>query len=282
MISSLELARLCGVAQATVDRAIHNRPGIAPKTRQRILREAAKHGYRANPVASELLRGDSRVVGAVAPLFGRVFFNDLLAAIAVELATRDQRLFVAPVEDEAGFFDAVHEFAARRVRAMVVIPPGSGLTLTRKQAGGAPVASLISPCGDYPKFISPDEQQTGVDAVEYLMRRGHRRIVHVTFARSAYAVEQRTAGYARAMQQHDCTPVVLRQADEAAILRTLREHRPTAWFCHNDWLAVRLLSVLHAAGMLRDGIASSLTAASFASVFAPKVQSVFATPLRAR
>ena len=46
MISSIGLAKLCELSQGTVDRALHNRPGISAATRQRILDLAKKHEYR--------------------------------------------------------------------------------------------------------------------------------------------------------------------------------------------------------------------------------------------
>ena len=39
-----ELAVLCGVSRGTVDRALHDKPGINPETKARILKLAAEHG----------------------------------------------------------------------------------------------------------------------------------------------------------------------------------------------------------------------------------------------
>jgi DNA-binding LacI/PurR family transcriptional regulator len=86
MISSLELAKICGVSQGTVDRALHNRPGISAATKRRVLAAARQHGYQPNPVAGELLRGRSRVVGAIVPALGGLFFMDLMQAVNCALA----------------------------------------------------------------------------------------------------------------------------------------------------------------------------------------------------
>ena len=51
MISSTGLAKICGVSQGTVDRALHDRPGIGEKTRARILAAVRKHGYQPHPAA---------------------------------------------------------------------------------------------------------------------------------------------------------------------------------------------------------------------------------------
>ena len=45
-ITGEELARLCGVSQGTVDRALNDRPGINAATKEKILEIAKKYGWR--------------------------------------------------------------------------------------------------------------------------------------------------------------------------------------------------------------------------------------------
>jgi LacI family transcriptional regulator len=49
-----EIAKLLGISIGTVDRALHARPGISPKTRARVLRKAAELNYRPNSAARSL------------------------------------------------------------------------------------------------------------------------------------------------------------------------------------------------------------------------------------
>jgi|GEM_PF-623621 len=254
MISSLELARLCGVSQATVDRAVHNRPGINPDTRARILRVAQQHGYRPNPVASELLRGDSNIVGAIVPALESVFFMDLMSAVSRSLAERGQKLFLTPVDNPNGFIEAIEEFAARRVKAVLVIPPADGLTIPLKLARTIRVISLISPCkGRSIAFVTPDESKTGRDATAYLTKLGHEHIAHVTYARKSHAIEARATGYEKEMRKRKLRPTVLRSLEDTALLGAVRKERITALFCHNDWQAVRAIRALQTHGLSVPG-----------------------------
>ena len=176
MISSLQLAERCGVSQGTVDRALHGRAGIRAATRERILAAAARHGYRPHPAARELLHGRPTVVGAVMPAHGRVFFLDLANAIGQALAPDGLRLYLCAAANETEFTAAVEDFAARRCLGLVVVPPGEGLRLTRRQTGGLPVVSLLSRCaGPNIHWIAPDEAATGRQAVDVLWGQGHRR-----------------------------------------------------------------------------------------------------------
>jgi DNA-binding LacI/PurR family transcriptional regulator len=259
MISSLELARICGVSQGTVDRALHGRGEISAATKERILKAARKYGYRPNPLVHELLSGKSRTVGALIPSINSIFFLDLLNAIKAELrgsesshassAESSFRMLISPVVDTREFMQSLEDFAARRCSAVLAVPPEEGVkipaTLTREMK----LIALVSPCkGSNVWFITPDEEQTGRDAVEYLFERGHRRIVHLTYTRKAFGVLARAKGYRLAMQERGLKPLILPGPDDARILDTVRSGA-TALFCHNDWLAISAVRVLEKNGV---------------------------------
>ena len=56
-ISTTQLAQICGVSQGTVDRALNNRKGINPKTKEKILAVANEYGYRPNIHARSMAGG---------------------------------------------------------------------------------------------------------------------------------------------------------------------------------------------------------------------------------
>lgn len=250
MISSIGLAKLCGISQGTVDRALHNRPGIGVATRRRILDMAKKRGYRPHPAARELLSGERTTVGAIIPALNGLFFADLMNSIRMALMPEGWRLFLCAVTDEKEFQEMLADFAARRYRAAVVIPPRDHLPVPATIAADMPVLSLLSPCrGKQVKFLAPDEVATGRDAVAYLRRRGHREILHVTYARCAVAIRDRAKGYSLAMRSHGQVPRILASPCEAILLDAVRRYKPTALFCHNDWLALAALRILAHAGL---------------------------------
>lgn len=246
MISTLDLARLCGVSQGTVDRALHGRPDIGKETRARILAAVRQHGYQPHPAARELLTGDRRLVGAIIPAVNSVFFMDLMNAIRAEIVPAGFSLFLVQANGRGEFLAALRDFAARRSRAVLLIPPDDDTPIPDEVLScGADLVALASPCATRTvPFFGPDEIQTGRDAVAYLAGRGHTRILHVTYARKAYAIEARARGYCEAMQAHGCAPVVLRPLEPGSLRRALARHCPTALFCHNDWMALSVMRLL--------------------------------------
>ncbi len=250
MLSSLQLARLCGVSQGTVDRAIHGRSGISEKTRARILMMAQKHGYAPNPAATEMMSGASRIVGAIVPRLNRTFFLDFFELIQQELSAAGLRAMLTSARTEDEFQEVLRDFAARRYRAAIVVPPRDHLeipgTLTKQMS----VISLISPCnGDNTFFISPNEQDTGRRAADYLIQLGHRRIAHITYSRDAYGIRARAEGYAMRIKQHQLTPAVHIFTNESSFMEMIRKQKPTALFCHNDWLALQAIRLLESANI---------------------------------
>ncbi|MFA6288019.1 MAG: LacI family DNA-binding transcriptional regulator [Opitutaceae bacterium] len=250
MISSLELARLCGVSQGTVDRALHGRAGISLKTRDRILGLAQQHGYRPNPAARELITGQSGTVGAIIPSVNNIFFMDLFAEIGRRLKERNLRLQLTPVESREDFLAALDDFAARRHRMALVIPPEEGIEVPPSVSKHMALVSLVGPCeGTGVHFLAPDERETGRTAVRYLHDRGHRRILHLTYTRRSHAIAARAKGYEEQVRALGLSPQVLAGVDRASLARAIEEGRPTALFCHNDWLALKTIMLLSEMGL---------------------------------
>jgi len=258
-VSSLELARLCRVSQGTVDRALHNRGRIDPATAERILAAARRYGYAPNPAAREILTGRSAFVGAIVPTMNSIFFMHIVEELREALRAEGLRLIISPATDAAETREILADFRARRLRGIAVVPPEDHVGLGDLGAGGAPVVSLINPC-DSPAipFVGPDEERTGADGVDYLVSRGHRRILFLSYPRRSWAMRAREQGYARAMARHGLEPRMVIEVTENEFLRELDSSHPTALFCHNDWLALSAIRFLGHRGLRVPGDVSVL------------------------
>ena len=53
-ITLQQIADLAGTTKSTVDKVIHNRPGVSEKKRQEIKKLLEEYGYEANPLAKAL------------------------------------------------------------------------------------------------------------------------------------------------------------------------------------------------------------------------------------
>lgn len=250
MISSLKLAKLCGVSQGTIDRALHNRPGINPETRKLVLAAARRYGYRPHPAAYELLGGPRTMIGAIVPKLTGVFFMDLINGVRDMLVGQGYRFFISPTSDSREFIEILEDFAARRCCAAIVIPPEDNLSVPKYISEHMPVISLLSPCrGAHVHYLAPDEVRTGRDAVAWLFECGHRDIIHLTYQRRAGGIIDRAAGYNSEMQKRGQSSCILRVPGKDRLLNAIRATRATALFCHNDWLALQAMRMLMEVGL---------------------------------
>ena len=78
-ITTTQLARICGVSQGTVDRALHNRGDINPKTRERILEVAREYDY--IPSVQNKDQANSMLIGVI--LFD--LYNEFFSKLAMSL-----------------------------------------------------------------------------------------------------------------------------------------------------------------------------------------------------
>jgi LacI family transcriptional regulator len=76
------IARQLGVSIGTVDRALHNRPGISVVTRARVLDMAEKLKYRPNPAARDLKLNRCFKLSANLPMETATFFDEMRRGIS--------------------------------------------------------------------------------------------------------------------------------------------------------------------------------------------------------
>jgi LacI family transcriptional regulator len=235
MISSLELAKICGVSQGTVDRALHGRPGISEKTKKKILEAAKANGYQPNPAARELITGKNKTVAAVIPSINGIFFMDLMNAAKNALKKNGYRFVLAPYDGKDEFIEALEDFSARRVVAAIAIPPKEDIELKTNLK----VASLLGPCaGKNTAFISPDEEKTGIDAANYILKKKHKNVLHLTYANPSYAIEARKNGFIETIKSKGKNAFIMNDKQLPELYKMVKAKNISAIFCHNDWLAL--------------------------------------------
>ncbi len=248
MISSLELAKICGVSQGTVDRALHGRAGIAEATRAKVLEAAKLHGYAPNPAARELMTGKSSACGAVIPAGAGIFFMDLFEELRKALRKRGLSLLLAPAANEAECSEAINEMASRRVRGIAIVSHSDRYQIPEGAAKSCKIVSVVNPCAGA-KCIAPDETRTGRDAAAYLWSLGHRKIVHITYSRDTSAIHKRRQGYESFVSGSGGEPLTLIQPSNEDIVKLFKSGKATALLCHNDWLALNCLRALEREGV---------------------------------
>ena len=121
-----QIADMAGTTKSTVDKVIHNRPGVSEKKRQEIKKLLKEYGYEANPLA-KALNYQKRKMKVAVVLPGISAAADIRRGI--EIVRQDFQSFNIQVEYyEFGSSDAeaqtrcLHRLAEEKVSGAVILP----------------------------------------------------------------------------------------------------------------------------------------------------------------
>lgn len=257
-VTSFDVARLAGVSQATVSRALRDLPSITPETRERVARAAEQLGYVPHEAGRALSTRVTRRIAIVSEAPMNPFYPELLDRLRERLGERGYRVvLVADSEDDAltaatltdGSFDGVIITTATRTSRL----PGA------LQAHGLP-SVLVNRVRDDPVDIacSFDNREGAARIARLLHELGHCRVGVLAGASHLSTGLEREQGLRDELARFgiDVPDRWTRRIDfdarggRAAALEVLAgDDRPTALVCGNDYLAFGALNAARALGI---------------------------------
>jgi LacI family transcriptional regulator len=255
-----DVARESGVNVSTVSRALNGEYGVHAETRELVVAVAQRLRYRPNRVARGLVTGKSHTLGLVVSDIRNMFFSEVArgAEDAAYRAGYDLVLCNSDLDAEKQM-RYVQSLVEKRVDGILM---NSVSSLNRKQqdqlAGmGVPIVLLNRTAARHTfSTICADNEAGGTLAAEYLLKRGHRRIAHLTGPRHHGNMTERARGFVRALQsaKKPVDPVVLHGKNNftggSELAEKLLAQHPevTAIFVASDTMAFGVVRALIDAG----------------------------------
>jgi len=197
-----DIAREAGVSAATISRVVNRRPGVAPDTRERVLRVIRERGFSTNRTAQALSGGRTGLVGVTLPLIQASYFAMLAGGVAEALSEYGLRAILCPTkhehEREVGLLERLLHGTTEG--AVLILPSESNdeLLALREQRYPFVVLDPKTPVPQDIACVSAANVAGAAAATQHLLELGHRRIGAVTGPAGWCATEERLAGY-RAM-----------------------------------------------------------------------------------
>ena len=198
-----EVAEAAGVSIATVSRVLNGRGDVSPETRELVSRVIREHGYTANRSARSLSAGRTGLVGVLVPLVYPAYFSAILSGAAEALDEQDLRLVLTPTDYE---HDRELSLIDRLMHgltdgALIVQPQESSEELEQllDQGYRFVVVDPLVPLAEKIPSVSAAHTSGADQAMQHLLRLGHRRIGAITGPRSWVATEDRRRGYHAAL-----------------------------------------------------------------------------------
>jgi DNA-binding LacI/PurR family transcriptional regulator len=259
-----DVARKAGVSKGLVSFVINNRPGVAPKTRERVLQVASEMGWRPSVTARMLSTRKTFALGLVmrrAPqiLAADPFFPAFMAGVESVLAEENRVLVLSVVPDAPSEERAYRSLAAdHRVDGIFVtdlrhldrrIELAAELALPAVTLGRPDVPTTLP-------AVDLDDTHGIEEAIRHLVALGHRRIAHVTGDLELLHARRRRDSFRRATRAAglEACPTVSTDfsaaGGAAATSRLLTsDPAPTAIVYANDPMAIAGLGVLAKHGL---------------------------------
>jgi LacI family transcriptional regulator len=251
-----DIARLCGVSEGTVDRAINNRPGINEITRHRVLEVAKLLNYRPNRIAQSLATGKTNTIGIICFDLHNNFFSSLIDII--EANAKSHEYFVNLVlthRDIKKEIEGIQYLVERNVDGIIIFPVGKGenyvelLKSTKK-----PIVTLYNKINDDFAHIGVDDRNAMFDAVKHIKSKGYERIYFITPAISkqeknglnVYTLKRRLKGYIDGIKAFGLNhePLVVEGRDFDKVFSSLDLKQKTAMLCICDTYALDTIKYL--------------------------------------
>jgi DNA-binding LacI/PurR family transcriptional regulator len=213
LVTMADLARLAGVSQSTVSRALAGHPLISATTRTKIEELARSTGFVVNPAASALRSRRSNVVCVLITLIhdrdqhvSDPFMMTMLAHLADALTDAGYDMLLSKVSThEDGWIERI--FSTRRPAAAILI--GQSLehaSIERAaQAGCRLVVWGARLRGQSYATVGTDNRSGGHLAASHLIARGYRRLAFLGDTRLP-EIAQRHAGFTRAHKEAGLAP----------------------------------------------------------------------------
>lgn len=190
-----EIARVVGVAQSTVSRALNKSGYVAPATHKKIMEAVNTLGYRRNRIARNLRTRNSNFVGFIIPDISNEYFSMLVKEVETGLRSEGYALFLCNTDENVETEEFyINSLLDNQVAAIIIAPAGNKLSSALEQAQ-IPVilvdrniknVSIKQKC-----LICSDNEAGGKNAVQTLYDRGARNILLIGDERHIYGAENR-------------------------------------------------------------------------------------------
>lgn len=249
--TSIDVAKLAGVSQATVSRAFNPASKMNPATRQRVLDAASALKYAPDAIARSLISNSTNIVAVIMQNTTNPFYATVLSKLSIRLRALGKQILFFYLDDEDHMKGLIHQILQYRVDGILI----TSVTLTSDLADtcidfGVPVV-LFNRYMNTPgiQAVCCDNVQAGRDCADYFFMKGYRSFAFIGGNDQASTSYDRRRGFVSRLDErgiHHCpvinTPFTYSGGKEG--FRKLMEQEescPKALFCVSDLVCAGIL-----------------------------------------
>jgi DNA-binding LacI/PurR family transcriptional regulator len=253
-----EIARILNISASTVSRALHDHASIGLTTKLRVNQLAKELNYEPNQKAIYFQQGKSHNIGVILPELSESFFSTAVNGIEDAATLRNYTVLLAQSHDsEERERTLVAKMKAQRVDGLLISIAKNTSSYDHFEMlkrSNIPVVFFDRVPAIKNVHTVACNMETGTfEAVNFLLKRGHRAIGMINGPSTLYASVQRKEGYINAMMKNRLKfdPSLLVNCDltNEGTIKALDEllsnkRKPTAIVAFNDYVV--LFAIRHA------------------------------------
>ena len=206
-ITIQDVAKTAGVSVSTVSRVLNGRVDVASNTQDRILAVIEDLGYTTNLAARSMRSLKKNLIGLIMPDIAYPFAVEVMKGVNRAIAQSDSDLLVYTTGDVRKSGRASHEqkyvslLNNSIADGVIIVAP-----VTSEFSTDAPIVS-IDPLMSNPNYpsVHATNYQGAMDAMEYLLGLGHKRIGFISGRVELESSNRRLMGYREALENADIT-----------------------------------------------------------------------------
>lgn len=256
-----DIASRVGVSYATVSRALNDKYGVRPSTRERVLAASRRLGYQPNVLARGLVTRRTMTLGLIIPDITNPFFPEVARGVEEEARQRGYGVLLCNSEwHEERERQYVALLAERRVDGIIVAPLSSAPELIDARIRSRIPVVYVSnrPHKTESGYVLIDNARGGYLAVRHLLDAGYAPVGFIGSAEGYETSKQRFAGYRRALARHRQGYAErfvrfgdMKQLSGHRLLREMIEagDLPRSVFAENDLIALGCLQAARECGL---------------------------------
>ncbi|WP_447642982.1 MULTISPECIES: LacI family DNA-binding transcriptional regulator [Chitinophagaceae] len=287
-----DIARTLGLSPSTVSRALRDSYEISEETKKLVLDYANKINYKPNPIALSLKERRTYTIGIVLSEIANNFYSQVINGVDTIAYKKGYHVVVSQTHESYELERMIiSNFGSRAIDGLLIAISSNTKDISYLQElsqSGLPMVFFdrITNEIDTHKVVV-DNFQSSFNITENLIKKGKRKIIHITNSSHLSNMVERLDGYKSALEKYQITfdPTLVKYCEDTGniatdlqkVIQDILETHADAIFIANDRLTTGTLLALKRTHpeLLKDLGIAGFTNSNLMELVAPELDIVY-------
>ncbi len=239
MVSIKDIAKKAGVSVSTVSRCINNSGYTSAKTKEKVLAICEEMNFKPMLSARIMKTKKSNIIALLIPTLRNSFFVELASYVERECFKHGYKMILCNINEDEIIEESYIDMIQQQSFDGAIVATGTKMATKLKDI---PLVFLdrIYLEADNCSMVTCDHYGGAVLAVDYLIRKGSKKILHITPTLEIDPANLRLQGYKYMMNSNNL-PVHIKKYSENEEIFDIDYRQYDGVFVWNDSLAIELI-----------------------------------------